>query len=74
MVEGEMKEVSETAMIEAISFAHEHIKIQCNAQLGTGSNGCPVIPESVSIATRRTTKNPKAAIRAFTYNKILEVK
>jgi polyribonucleotide nucleotidyltransferase len=28
MVEGEMKEISEAEMLEAIKFAHEHIKIQ----------------------------------------------
>ncbi len=33
MVEGEMNEVSETEMVEAIKFAHEAIKIQCQAQL-----------------------------------------
>lgn len=33
MVEGEMKEVSEEVMAEAIKFAHEAIKIQCRAQL-----------------------------------------
>ncbi|MCX6292585.1 MAG: polyribonucleotide nucleotidyltransferase [Bacteroidetes bacterium] len=33
MVEGEMKEVSEQEMLEAIQFAHEAIKIQCKAQL-----------------------------------------
>jgi len=33
MVEGEMKEVSETDMVEALKFAHEAIKKQCNAQL-----------------------------------------
>ncbi len=33
MVEGEMKEISEEEMIEAIKFAHEHIKVQCAAQL-----------------------------------------
>jgi polyribonucleotide nucleotidyltransferase len=33
MVEGEMKEVSEEEMAEAIRFAHEAIKIQCKAQL-----------------------------------------
>lgn len=33
MVEGEMNEVSETEMLEAIKFAHEAIKIQCKAQL-----------------------------------------
>lgn len=33
MVEGEMNEVSETEMLDAIKFAHEAIKIQCQAQL-----------------------------------------
>jgi len=33
MVEGEMKEVSEADMLEAIKFAHEAIKLQCQAQL-----------------------------------------
>ena len=33
MVEGEMKEVSEADMIEAIRIAHEAIKVQCKAQM-----------------------------------------
>ena len=33
MVEGEMKEISEEEMVEAIKFAHDHIKVQCAAQL-----------------------------------------
>jgi polyribonucleotide nucleotidyltransferase len=33
MVEGEMKEISEADMLEAIKFAHEHIKNQISAQL-----------------------------------------
>jgi polyribonucleotide nucleotidyltransferase len=33
MVEGEMNEISEEEMIEAIKFAHEEIKVQCQAQL-----------------------------------------
>ena len=32
MVEGEMEECSEEEMVEAIKFAHEHIKKQCKAQ------------------------------------------
>ncbi|MBD0832454.1 polyribonucleotide nucleotidyltransferase [Aestuariibaculum sediminum] len=32
MVEGEMKEISEEEMTEAIKFAHEAIKLQCEAQ------------------------------------------
>ena len=33
MVEGEMKEVSESVMIEALRVAHEAIRIQCKAQM-----------------------------------------
>lgn len=33
MVEGEMKEVSEDDMLEALRFAHEAIKVQCQLQL-----------------------------------------
>ena len=33
MVEGEMDEISEKEMIEAIKFGHEEIKKQCQAQL-----------------------------------------
>jgi polyribonucleotide nucleotidyltransferase len=33
MVEGEMKEVSESEMIEALRVAHQAIKIQCKAQM-----------------------------------------
>ena len=33
MVEGEMKEISEEEMVEAIKFAHDAIKVQCEAQL-----------------------------------------
>jgi len=33
MVEGEMNEVSEAEMLDAIKFAHEAIKVQCKAQL-----------------------------------------
>ncbi|GAA3578681.1 polyribonucleotide nucleotidyltransferase [Snuella lapsa] len=33
MVEGEMNEISEEEMTEAIKFAHEAIKVQCEAQI-----------------------------------------
>ncbi|PLW98814.1 MAG: polyribonucleotide nucleotidyltransferase [Marinilabiliales bacterium] len=33
MVEGEMKEVSEAVMLEALKIAHDAIKIQCQAQI-----------------------------------------
>jgi len=33
MVEGEMKEISEAEMLEALKFAHEAIRLQCRAQV-----------------------------------------
>ena len=36
MVEGEMKEVSEDDMLQALQVAHEAIKIQCQAQIELG--------------------------------------
>jgi polyribonucleotide nucleotidyltransferase len=33
MVEGEMKEISEAEMVEAIALAHDAIRIQCKAQI-----------------------------------------
>ncbi|MAZ28966.1 MAG: polyribonucleotide nucleotidyltransferase [Cytophagaceae bacterium] len=33
MVEGEMSEISEEEMVEAIKFAHDAIKLQCEAQI-----------------------------------------
>ncbi|MDD3738357.1 MAG: polyribonucleotide nucleotidyltransferase [Lentimicrobiaceae bacterium] len=38
MVEGEMKEVDEQSMIDALMFAHENIKIACQAQLELAAN------------------------------------
>ena len=38
MVEGEMDEISESEMIDAIKFGHEEIKKQCQAQLDLASD------------------------------------
>ncbi len=46
MVEGEMQEISEDEMIEAISVAHDAIKIQCEAQVALAAQ----VPSS---ATKR---------------------
>ena len=45
MVEGEMKEVSEEEMLEAIKVAHEAIKVQCRIQLE--------LAEAVGATTKR---------------------
>src|SRR5439155_25874879 len=44
MVEGEMNEVSEEDMLEAIKFGHEAIKVQCQVQLDLKAEcGKPVL-------------------------------
>ncbi len=72
MVEGEMKEVSEAVMLEAIKKAHEAIKIQCNAQL-------ELAKEVEKAQTKReychetNDEELKAQIHKATYDKVYEV-
>ncbi|MBK9358560.1 MAG: polyribonucleotide nucleotidyltransferase [Bacteroidales bacterium] len=72
MVEGEMSEVSEIDMIEAIKFAHDHIKLQCTAQLELAAM---VAKSSPKREYNHETNDPdlKVAIREFAYNSIFEV-
>jgi polyribonucleotide nucleotidyltransferase len=72
MVEGEMKEVSEDDMIEAIRVAHEAIKDQCNVQLELAS----LIEKSkVKRVYCHETNNPefKEKVRTATYQKVYEM-
>ncbi len=72
MVEGEMKEVSEADMLEAIKVAHEAIKIQCQAQLDLAA-------EVEKAKTKReychetSDEELDAQIRAFTYDKLYKI-
>jgi polyribonucleotide nucleotidyltransferase len=72
MVEGEMNEVSEDEMAEAIRFAHAAIKLQVQAQLD--------LLAKVGAKTKRTYKHEPAAnpelesqIKAFAYDRIYAV-
>lgn len=72
MVEGEMKEVSEAEMAEAIRVAHEAIKLQVQAQLD--------LVAKVGAKTKRTYQHEPEArpelmdkIRAFAYDRIYNV-
>ncbi len=71
MVEGEMKEVSEDEMLEALKFAHEEIKKHCKAQME--------LAEMVGKTVKRTYCHEvnddelRATVRAYTYNKTYEV-
>lgn len=72
MVEGEMAEVSETEMLEAIKFAHEAIKIQIDAQLELAKMAgisdekreAPVAPENEEI---------EAQVKSFIGTKVRDI-
>ncbi|MCW3786549.1 polyribonucleotide nucleotidyltransferase [Plebeiibacterium sediminum] len=71
MVEGEMEEVSEQEMLEAMKFAHDAIKVQCQAQIE--------LAEMVGSQTKREYCHEEndaellAHIKAATYDKVYEV-
>ncbi len=71
MVEGEMKEVSEAELLEAIRIAHEAIKVQCQVQLE--------LMEAVGKVEKRTycheehDEDLKKDIWAKTYDKVYAV-
>jgi polyribonucleotide nucleotidyltransferase len=72
MVEGEMKEVSENDMIEAIKFAHDHIKIQCRAQLELAAMVAKANPKREYC---HETNDPelKVKLHEFAYSRIVEI-
>ncbi len=71
MVEGEMKEVSEDDMLEALKVAHEEIKKHCKAQME--------LTEMVGKTVKRTychevnDEELRTAVRAYTYDKVYAV-
>ncbi len=71
MVEGEMKEVSESDMLEAIKFAHEEIKKHCKVQME--------LTEECGKTVKRTychevnDEELKKAVEAFCYEKCYAV-
>lgn len=72
MVEGEMKEVSEADMIQAISFAHDHIKIQCQAQVELSKMVEKANPKR-EYCHETHDEELRAKVRAYTYDKIMAV-
>ncbi|MBK5213037.1 MAG: polyribonucleotide nucleotidyltransferase [Flavobacteriaceae bacterium] len=71
MVEGEMKEISEEEMVDAIKFAHEHIKKQCEAQLRLAEAfGRKEVRE---YQTEREDEDLKKKIHAMAYDKVYAV-
>ncbi len=72
MVEGQMKEVSEAVMLNAIKFAHDAIKLQCQvqielAELVEASKEKMVVPVPIE------DKELAASIHEFAYTKFYEI-
>ena len=71
MVEGEMKEVSEDDLLEALKFAHEEIKKHCQAQMQ--------LTELVGKTVKRTychevnDEELRANVKAATYDKVYAI-
>ncbi len=72
MVEGEMKEVSEEEMLEALSFAHEAIKLQCKAQLEL-AEGIENAGQKREYDHEENDEELRERLRNETYDKIMEV-
>jgi polyribonucleotide nucleotidyltransferase len=72
MVEGEMSEVSEAEMIEAIKIGHEAIKIQCAAQLELAAK-VGVSAEKREYCHETHNEKLKERIKKETYNPVYEV-
>jgi polyribonucleotide nucleotidyltransferase len=72
MVEGELKEVSESVMLEALKYAHEAIKVQCDAQLELASK---VEKSSPKREYCHETNDPdlKEKVHEATYDKCYEI-
>lgn len=71
MVEGEMKEISEEEMIEAIKFAHEHIKNQIAAQLRLQAAFGK--KEVRTYDTEKTDDAVYAKVKEYAYDKIYAI-
>ena len=71
MVEGEMKEISEEEMVEAIKFAHDAIKVQCAAQVKLAEAFGK--KETREYDPEREDEELKSKVRELTYDKVYEV-
>ncbi len=71
MVEGEMKEVSEADMLEAIKFAHEEIKKHCKVQMELAEETGKTVKRTY--CHEENDDEIKAAVEKFCYDKCYEV-
>ncbi|MDO9511748.1 MAG: polyribonucleotide nucleotidyltransferase [Bacteroidales bacterium] len=72
MVEGEMKEVSETDLIEALRIAHDAIKIMCQAQLELAAMVTKSSPKR-TYCHESNDEDLQKTIHDFSYDKIYEI-
>ena len=72
MVEGEMKEISEAEMLEAISFAHEEIKKQIEAQERLAERVGKSLPKR-EYSHENHNEEIREKVWAECYNKVYEV-
>ncbi len=72
MVEGEMKEVSEAEMLEALKFAHNAIKVQCQAQLDL-VDMLPEKKEQMVVPEPPRDEELKSKIRDYAYPRFYEI-
>jgi polyribonucleotide nucleotidyltransferase len=72
MVEGELNEASENDVIEALKFAHEAIKIQCNAQLELAAMVEKSSPKR-EYNHETNDEELRSSLRNFCYDKIVEI-
>ena len=71
MVEGEMKEVSEADMLEAIKFAHEEIKKHCKVQMELTEESGKTVKRTYCHEVND--EELKKAVEAFCYDKCYAV-
>ena len=72
MVEGEMNEVSEAEMTEAIKFAHDAIKKQCIAQINLAKKAGRVL-ETRDYNKAATDEKLEVRVNDFTYQKVYDI-
>lgn len=72
MVEGEMKEVSEDDMIQALQIAHDAIKIQCQAQIELAAQVEKANPKR-TYCHENNDETLRADVKAFCYDKIAAI-
>jgi len=73
MVEGEADEAQESELLEAIQTGHEHIKVQCQAQLALAEKVGEKATVKRVIEPVEVDEELKSKIKAMTVDKILEV-